>query len=55
MTALLAHEVAEAFAAMLKAGRHREAGEAWNAPDIVSIEPHDGPAARMEVLHARHA
>lgn len=36
-------ETAEAFTAMLRADRHKEAGEAFNHPDIVSCEAMEGP------------
>lgn len=36
-------ELARAFTAMLAAGKHEEAAEKFNHPDIVSIEAMDGP------------
>jgi hypothetical protein len=36
------------FTDMLKAGKHEEAAERFNAPDIVSIEAMEGPMARIE-------
>lgn len=38
-------EVAEAFAALCKEGRHHEAGERFWAEDVISLEPMDGPMA----------
>ncbi|WP_291297467.1 nuclear transport factor 2 family protein [Elioraea sp.] len=45
-------EVAEAFAALCKAGRFEEAGERFWAASIVSIEPMEGPMARLEGIDA---
>jgi ketosteroid isomerase-like protein len=36
-------EMAHAFTALLKANKHEEAAEKFNAPDIVSREAMDGP------------
>jgi ketosteroid isomerase-like protein len=41
-------EIAKAFTAMLQEGDHKGAAEKFNAPNIVSIEPMDGPMARVE-------
>ncbi|MBY0610909.1 MAG: nuclear transport factor 2 family protein [Beijerinckiaceae bacterium] len=41
-------EVAQDFAAMLKRGDHIEAGDKYNADDIVSIEAMDGPMAMVK-------
>ncbi len=41
-------EIAEAFAALCREGRHAEAGERFWAADIVSIEAMDGPMARLQ-------
>lgn len=41
-------EIAKAFTQLLKDGKHHEAAEMFNAPDIVSIEAMDGPMARVE-------
>jgi ketosteroid isomerase-like protein len=38
----------KAFADLLKAGKHEEAAQQFNAPDIVSIEAMEGPMARVE-------
>lgn len=40
-------EVAEAFAALCKAGRHEEAGERFWSDDIVSREAMEGPMAEL--------
>ncbi|MBK8070763.1 MAG: nuclear transport factor 2 family protein [Ramlibacter sp.] len=42
------HEIANAFAALCKAGQFQEAGERFWSDDIVSIEAMDGPMARCE-------
>lgn len=41
-------EVAKAFAALCKAGKFEEAGERFWAEDVVSLEPMEGPMARLE-------
>jgi ketosteroid isomerase-like protein len=41
-------EIAEAFAALCKAGKHEEAGERFWSDDIVSIEAMEGPMERLE-------
>jgi hypothetical protein len=41
-------ETAEAFCALLKAGKHEEAAAQFNAEDIVSHEAMEGPMARLE-------
>lgn len=41
-------EVAKAFAALCKAGNFEEAGERFWAEDVVSLEPMEGPMARLE-------
>lgn len=38
-------ETAEAFTALLREGKHIEAANAFNAPDIVSLEAMEGPMA----------
>jgi predicted ester cyclase len=48
-------EVAAAFTEMLKAGKHMEAAEKFNAKAIVSIEAMDGPMARVEGTKALKA
>jgi ketosteroid isomerase-like protein len=48
-------DVAKAFTAMLKAGDHHGAAEAFNAQDIVSIEAMDGPMARVQGMDAIRA
>jgi ketosteroid isomerase-like protein len=45
-------EVAEAFAALCKEGRHEEAGTRFWAGEIVSIEAMDGPMAVCRGLAA---
>lgn len=40
-------ELAEAFAALCKEGRHHEAGQRFWSDDVVSIEAMDGPMARQ--------
>ncbi|MEO0821569.1 MAG: nuclear transport factor 2 family protein [Pseudomonadota bacterium] len=40
--------VAEAFTALLKEGKDREAGERFWADDVVSLEPMEGDMARLE-------
>lgn len=45
-------DVAEAFAALCREGRFEEAGERFWAPGIVSIEPMEGPMARLEGIDA---
>lgn len=46
-TTTTTREVAEAFAALCKAGRHEEAGERFWAEDVVSVEAMDGPMAEL--------
>lgn len=41
-------ELAHAFTALLKADKHDEAAEKFNAPDIVSIEAMDGPTRQVQ-------
>jgi ketosteroid isomerase-like protein len=41
-------EIAEAFAALCKDGKHEEAGARFWSDDVVSIEAMDGPMARLE-------
>jgi ketosteroid isomerase-like protein len=41
-------ELAQAFTALLKAGDHQGAAEKFNAADIISLEPMDGPMARIQ-------
>ena len=41
-------DTAKAFTDMLKAGHHTEAADHFNAADIISIEPMDGPMARVQ-------
>ncbi len=41
-------DTAQAFTDMLKSGDHEGAANAFNAPDIVSLEAMDGPMARVE-------
>jgi ketosteroid isomerase-like protein len=41
-------EAIKAFTDLLKAGKHEEAAERFNAPHIVSIEAMEGPMARIE-------
>jgi ketosteroid isomerase-like protein len=41
-------EVAQAFAALCREDRGREAADRFWADDVVSIEPMDGPMARLE-------
>ena len=41
-------DLAKAFTEMLKAGHHEEAAQKFNSPDIVSIEPMEGPRARVQ-------
>jgi ketosteroid isomerase-like protein len=41
-------EIAEAFAALCKEGKHEEAGARFWSDDIVSIEAMEGPMARLE-------
>jgi hypothetical protein len=48
-------EVAAAFTEMLKAGKHQEAAEQFNAKSIVSIEAMGGPMARVEGTKALKA
>lgn len=45
-------EVAEAFAALCKEGRHEEAGQRFWADGIVSIEAMEGDMARLEGIGA---
>src|SRR4051812_44993615 len=45
-------DVAQAFAALCREGRHAEAGETFWSKDVVSIEAMDGPMARVEGLDA---
>ncbi len=45
-------ETAEAFTALLKEGKHEEAAARFNAENIVSLEPMDGPMARSEGAQA---
>lgn len=45
-------EVAEAFAALCKEGKHLEAGERFWAPGVVSIEAMEGPFSRLEGIDA---
>ena len=42
------HEVAKAFTALCASGDHEGAGERFWADDVVSLEPMDGPMARIE-------
>lgn len=44
-------ELARRFVALCQEGRHREAGETFWSPDIVSIEPM-GPMPRVQGLEA---
>jgi predicted ester cyclase len=55
LTILSTKDLAEAFTAMLKAGRHQEAAEEHNAADIISIEAMDGPMARIQGMEAIRA
>jgi limonene-1,2-epoxide hydrolase len=51
-------ETAEAFCALLKAGKHTEAAERFNSPDILSLEAMEGPhaiAKGTEALKAKAA
>ena len=48
-------DVAEAFAALCREGRHEEAGRRFWAEGIVSVEAMDGPMARCEGLAAVRA
>lgn len=48
-------EIAREFAAMCRAGQHREAAARFNAPDIVSLEAMEGPMARVEGAQAVEA
>ncbi|MBR0666048.1 nuclear transport factor 2 family protein [Roseomonas hellenica] len=41
-------DVAKAFAELCKAGKHEEAGERFWAEGVVSLEPMEGPMARLE-------
>jgi ketosteroid isomerase-like protein len=41
-------DVAKAFAELCKAGKFEEAGERFWADDVVSLEPMEGPMARLE-------
>jgi ketosteroid isomerase-like protein len=41
-------ETADAFCALLKAGKHEEAAAQFNADDIVSYEAMEGPMAKLE-------
>jgi SnoaL-like domain len=45
---MTAKPIAEAFAALLKAGDHNGAAARFNAPTIVSCEAMEGPMARCE-------
>jgi ketosteroid isomerase-like protein len=45
-------EAIKAFTDLLKAGKHEEAAQAFNAPGIVSLEAMDGPMARLEGTEA---
>ena len=47
-------ELAKRFVALCQEGKHREAGETFWSPDIVSLEPM-GPMARAEGLAALRA
>lgn len=42
------NEVAKAFTALCAAGEHQAAADQFWAEDVVSIEPMDGPMARVE-------
>jgi ketosteroid isomerase-like protein len=44
---MTARDVADAFAALCKAGKHEEAGDRFWAEDIVSREAMEGPMAEM--------
>jgi ketosteroid isomerase-like protein len=45
-------EAVNAFTDLLKAGKHEEAAERFNAPDIVSVEAMEGPMARIQGTEA---
>ncbi len=51
-TIMTAREVAEAFTALLKAGKHEEAGERFWADNVVSREAMEGPMAELQGLEA---
>lgn len=44
--------IATRFATLCKEGKFNEAGEAFWSPDIVSLEPMEGPMARLQGLAA---
>lgn len=47
--------IADDFTAMCKAGQLDQAGEKYWAPNVVSLEPMDGPMARAEGIDALRA
>jgi ketosteroid isomerase-like protein len=48
-------EIAQAFTALLKEGKFKEAEDQFWSPDLVSLEAMDGPMSRCEGLAQVHA